>query len=99
MYKIADRKKQDPGLRWNLPDRVFFACGACHILAYAFLEKYADADAKALWIKPARGFTGNHIVVSGSSWAFDYHGYSKLDRLLRTSNKKLIAGGRDGVRT
>jgi hypothetical protein len=28
-------------MRWALPDRVFFACGACHILAYAF---YSGGD-------------------------------------------------------
>ena len=88
MYRIAARKKHDPNLRWNLPDRVFFACGGCHILAYAFFEKYGDADAEALWIKPATGFTGNHIIVSGGSWAFDYHGYSSADRLLAHIEQK-----------
>ena len=31
--------KKDPQMRWALPDRVFFACGACHILAYAFMAR------------------------------------------------------------
>jgi hypothetical protein len=30
-------------MRWALPDRVFFACGACHILAHAFLERWGAA--------------------------------------------------------
>jgi hypothetical protein len=39
MYILANGSvKQDPVRRWSLPDRVFFACGACHILAYAFLK-------------------------------------------------------------
>ncbi|WP_246878893.1 hypothetical protein [Thalassospira sp. ER-Se-21-Dark] len=36
--------KNDPVMRWNLPDRVFFACGACHILAHAFLKRYGTDD-------------------------------------------------------
>jgi len=68
--------KRDPVARWSLPDRVFFACGACHILAHAFLERHGRPDMQALWIKPASGFTGNHIVVATDCWTFDYHGYA-----------------------
>jgi hypothetical protein len=43
-------------------DRVFFACGANHILAYAFLERYGDRDRRVVWLKLAAGLTGNHAV-------------------------------------
>jgi hypothetical protein len=76
MYRIDPAKKRDPVRRWALPDRVFFACGACHVLAYTFLERYGDTGKQALWLKPAPGFTGNHIVVAGGDWVFDYHGYA-----------------------
>jgi hypothetical protein len=73
--------KNDAEMRWALPDRVFFACGACHILAYAFLERRERSEAQAIWIKPSAGYTGNHIFVDGGIWVFDYHGYSaKPDR-------------------
>jgi hypothetical protein len=65
-----------------LPDRVFFACGACHILAFAFLERYGTAEMSALWIKPSPGHTGNHIVVATKDLVFDYHGYSDRERFL-----------------
>ena len=68
--------KHDPCQRWALPDRVFFACGACHILAYAFLERYGGDMWGALWIRPADGFTGNHIVAATPRCVFDYHGYA-----------------------
>jgi hypothetical protein len=43
MYQLRTKgAKRDPIKRWALPDRVFFACGACHILAYAFLRAYPD---------------------------------------------------------
>ncbi len=84
MYRITTPgyRKTDQRMRWALPDRVFFACGACHVLAYAFLERYGDKDAEALWLKPAPGFTGNHIVAATASWIFDYHGYSDRGRFL-----------------
>jgi hypothetical protein len=76
-------RKSNAEMRWALPDRVFFACGACHILAYAFLERYRVPNAKPVWIKPRPGFWGNHIFVAlDGGWAFDYHGYSRSDAFL-----------------
>jgi hypothetical protein len=40
MYRLNFEKQSDAERHWALPDRVFFACGACHIPAYAFLERY-----------------------------------------------------------
>jgi hypothetical protein len=82
MYVVAGGVKQDPVRRWSLPDRVFFACGACHILAYAFLKAYPSCGFAPPWIKPSEGFTGNHIVVVREDVAFDYHGFSSWSRLL-----------------
>jgi hypothetical protein len=45
-------------------------------------------SAKALWLKPEAGFTGNHIVVADSNWVFDYHGYSNRDRFLVHTRRK-----------
>ena len=69
-------------MRWALPDRVFYACGACHILAYAFQDHWKVADAQPVWIRPIIGFTGNHIFIDGGEWAFDYHGYSSMPRFI-----------------
>jgi hypothetical protein len=83
MYVLPAGVKENPIRRWALPERVFFACGACHILAYAFLRTYPSSGFVAHWIKPAEGFTGNHIVVVRNDLAFDYHGYSQWGHLLR----------------
>lgn len=74
--------KDDPVRRWHRPDRQFFANGACQVLAFAFLDRYADFDFHARWIKPAAGFTGNHIFVTDGHNAFDYHGLTTEARLL-----------------
>ncbi len=82
MYRIEGWRKRNPELRWALPDRIFFACGACHILAYAFLERYKDPSCHAVWLKPDSGSTGSHIFVATDTWVFDYHGYSEPERFL-----------------
>ena len=74
--------KHDQVKRWGLPNRVFFAAGACHILAYAFLERFPCCSARAFWIKPLDSSPTNHIVVLRGNCAFDYHGYTKRDVLM-----------------
>lgn len=90
MYRITTLgyRKSNQAMRWALPDRVFFACGACHILAEVFLDKEDSQYLQALWLKPDRGFTGNHIVIDSGSWIFDYHGYSDRDFFLRHTFRK-----------
>jgi len=72
--------KRDPIKQWALPDRVFFAAGACHMLAYAFLELYPDRGFESMWIRPRPGHTGNHIVLVRNRLVFDYHGFSEWTR-------------------
>jgi hypothetical protein len=83
MYRLrTPGGKRDRAKNWALPDRVFFACGACHILAHAFLTRYPASGFGAVWIRPYEGFTGNHVVAVRGDLAFDYHGYSDWDTLL-----------------
>lgn len=90
MYQIRTKNysKQNPEMRWALPERVFFACGACHILAYAFLERHGAPGMKVQWFKPEKGFTGNHIIVATDEWVFDYHGYSEPEFYLAHTYKR-----------
>ena len=44
MIFVTQEIKQNPEKRWALPDEVFFAAGACHILAFSFLEKYSEKN-------------------------------------------------------
>ena len=75
MFRPRPGIKSNPVKRWNLPERAFFACGACHILAYAFLDAYPDSGFHAVWIRPEAGFTGNHVFVRNGEIASDFHGY------------------------
>ena len=81
MYKRrTPGAKRDPIKQWALPDRVFFAAGACHMLAYAFLEIYPGAGFEPVWIRPGVGHTGNHIALVRNEFVFDYHGFSVWSR-------------------
>ncbi len=90
MYRIRtpNDRKRDQVVRWALPDSVFFASGACHILAYAFLQCSGVLDRKVVWLKPDPGFTGNHIFVQGEAWTFDHHGYSQPEAFLSHTYRK-----------
>ena len=39
-------------------------------------------------MKPATGFTGNHVVATDGTTAFDFHGYCAWDRLLAHARRK-----------
>lgn len=71
--------KNDPIKRWELPDKLFFSNGACHILAYAFLVRYPNENFKSIWIRPKSEFKGNHIFVTNNSLVFDYNGFNNPD--------------------
>jgi hypothetical protein len=88
MFFPKTNVKDDPVWRWHRPDRHFFANGACQVLAFAFLERYPDMGFQARWIKPAPGFSGNHIYVTDGINAFDYHGLTTEQRLLAFGFKR-----------
>lgn len=77
-----NHSKRDLAARWAWPDRVFFACGACHILAYAYLKRWGRDGDQAVWIKPAKGLGGNHVFVDLGDLVFDFHGFSERDAFL-----------------
>jgi hypothetical protein len=85
MY-ITKVERGDLERRWALPDRIFFACGACQVLAYAALQTFPNF--KAIWIKPHQGYIGNHIVAVSGDTAFDYHGFSDWSVLLAHTRAK-----------
>ncbi|MDH6263742.1 hypothetical protein [Bradyrhizobium sp. BR13661] len=83
MYVLDQTIKADPHRQWSLPDRIFFGYGACHILAGVFLNQPPLPGFYAERVIPAEGFLGSHVYVTDGVIAFDYHGYSRRDRLLQ----------------
>jgi hypothetical protein len=83
MYILNTGIKTNPQRRWSLPDRIFFGHGACHILAGAYLDRPPICGFYSERIVPAGDQPGNHIYVTDGVVAFDFHGYSLRERLLR----------------
>lgn len=81
-FRRTPAERADQMLSWNRDDVRFFAAGACHILAFAFLEAYPRAcfDPVGLW---ARGQAHPmHVYVTDGVWAFDFDGWTPVDELL-----------------
>ena len=89
--------KRDPVKRWAVPDRVFFACGSCHILAHAFLERYGTPEHEVTWIKPAAGYWGNHVFVGAADWCSTSMAIRAATPSLRMSGSAAAPCGRAGT--
>lgn len=77
-------ERADQDLSWNRHDQAFFAAGACHILAYAFLEVHTSGFMPVgLWTRGAND--PSHVYVSDGTWAFDHCGWTPEQELLNTS--------------
>lgn len=82
MFQPTPGTKQDPVRRWALPDRAFFAHGACHILAGVYLTDPPRGGFRAERIVPNGPFPGNHVYLTDGTVCFDYRGYTRRDQLL-----------------
>ena len=76
-------ERADQLLSWQRNDKAFFAAGACHILAWAFLR---DEDRAGGFSPTGLRRVGaryvNHVYVSDGTWAFDHDGWTREDELL-----------------
>jgi len=85
----TESQKADLQRSWHRPDRPFFAAGACHILAAAFLEAHPGQGFATTLILPDDGHRGSHVFVSDGTSAFDYHGYSRCETFLSHYLRKI----------
>lgn len=81
IFRTAQQKADLAG-SFNRPDRPFFASGACHILAQAFLNVTELKDWSPSIIIPHTGFRGMHVFTANGRYTFDYHGFARMDRFL-----------------
>jgi hypothetical protein len=103
MYRSSAQFRRTPAeraeqlLSWNRDDVRFFAAGACHILAFAFLETYPEAGFRiaGVWARGAAHPT--HVYVTDGEWALDFDGWTPVDELLAvTRAAEPDAGYRQG---
>ncbi|TYK46701.1 hypothetical protein [Actinomadura decatromicini] len=86
-FKRTDAERRDQLLSWDRDDLAFFASGACHILAYAFMDTYPDAGFQpvGLWSREAKD--PGHLYVTNGTWAFDHDGWTLESELLRVTRE------------
>jgi hypothetical protein len=87
LYNLRSGIKGDAQKFWSLTDRIFFGYGACHILAGAYLLRPPLSGFYAERIIPFDGHWGNHVYLTNGTIAFDHHGYSARDHLLKHHRK------------
>lgn len=84
-YMRTPEKSRDVLLSWLREDMVLFAAGACHILAHMFLLLNPNEDFDLIYTKPVNKQPGNHMYVSGGTWAFDFNRWSLEKDLLKVN--------------
>lgn len=76
-------EKADADLWWSRPDEEFFAAGACHVLAGAFLRAYPGAGFRLHGCRPLSPHErGAHFVVAREDVVFDWAGYTPRSTFL-----------------
>ncbi|MFB8003227.1 hypothetical protein [Nocardia sp. NPDC056000] len=74
----------DQDLAWHRYDQWFFAAGACHILAYVFVEQHHEGfTVVGLW--PGTAADPSHVFATDGTWAFDHSGWTPMAELLEAS--------------
>lgn len=84
-YMRTPEESRDVLLSWLREDMVLFAAGACHILAHMFLLLNPNEDFDLIYTKPVNKQPGNHMYVSGGTWAFDFNRWSLEKDLLKVN--------------
>jgi hypothetical protein len=93
-FRRTDLERRDEHLSWERPDQAFFAAGACHILAWTFIETYPDAGYGIVAARLECDEHCFHAYVSNGTWAFDHAGWNlEADLLSATEEfeKKAVA--------
>jgi hypothetical protein len=82
LYARTPEERADQATSWARPDHAFFAAGACHVLAWSFLDAYPDAGFLAVGLRVVGHPNASHVYVSDGTWAFDHNGWTYEAELL-----------------
>jgi hypothetical protein len=78
----TSEEKADVSAAWSRPDDEFFATGACHVLAAAFIAAYPGSGFRPWRIVPFAGHRGSHVVVARGGTVFDWMGFQERQAFL-----------------
>ncbi|GAB2458065.1 hypothetical protein [Jatrophihabitans fulvus] len=84
-YRRTEAERTDQEVSWQRSDRAFFAAGACHILAYTFLERpEAEGFGVVGLHRPGAPYL-EHVYATDGEWAFDYCGWTREAELIEAT--------------
>lgn len=85
-FTRTDAERRDQSRSWARPDEAFFAAGACHILAWAAVERFDERFGAGRFgpvlLRPRFGAPGLHVFATDGERAFDFNGWSRQADLL-----------------
>lgn len=79
-FRRTPRERADQLVSWQRSDQAFFAAGACHILAFAFLDAFPAAGFRPVALR--ENGAPNHVYVTDGTWAFDHAGWTREAEIL-----------------
>lgn len=83
-FRRTPAERADQQLSWVRSDAAFFAAGACHILAFAFVAAHPDFSIRALR-KRGEPFAF-HVFATDGAWAFDHDGWTPESELISVTS-------------
>ena len=95
-YRRTAAERADQLLSWQRSDKAFFAAGACHVLAWAFLQRYPAAGFAPVGLQESGEPVVSHVYVGDGRRAFDHDGWTLEDELL-TVTRAATAGQAPGT--
>lgn len=89
LFTRTEAERKDQKLSWLRSDRAFFAAGACHILAFEFMERHRGESYSVICLSPTNSGVGHHVYVTDGVWAFDFNGWTLEATLIQESVKAM----------
>jgi hypothetical protein len=90
-FPRTQAERDDPVVVWRRPNREFFASGACHILAYALVNRMWFAGYRLIYLRPTGDFPGQHVYATNGEWALDAAGWTLEAELLAVTKAEYSA--------
>jgi hypothetical protein len=90
LFRRTDEERADQLLSWQRDDQPFFAAGACHILAWAFMRTRPDTGYEIHALRRPGEAHAHHVYVSDGLWAFDHCGWTLASELRQAYEAELI---------
>lgn len=96
-FRRTQAERDDQRLSWERSDRAFFAAGACHILAWAITELYAERELAIGSIRRVGVEQVFHTYATWNGWTFDHSGWHRYPVILE-ANEAYDGGPLESIR-